>query len=124
MVGAHLTGQPLNSELTRRGARLLKATRTAAGYRLYRLNESFPPKPGLVRDAAFQGPGIEVEVWAMPSDQLGGFVADVPPPLGIGSAVLESGETVMCFITEPHSIRTATDITRFGGWRNFLNQPH
>ena len=124
VVGAHLTGQPLNSELTRRGARLLKATRTAAGYRLYRLNESFPPKPGLVRDAAFQGPGIEVEVWAMPSDQLGGFVADVPPPLGIGSAVLESGETVKCFITEPHSIRTATDITRFGGWRNFLNQPH
>ncbi len=123
VVGAHLTGQPLNPELTRRGARLLKATRTAAGYRLYRLSETFPPKPCLVRDAAFQGPGIEVEVWAMPSDQFGSFVADVPPPLGIGSVVLESGETVKCFITEPHSVRTATEITRFGGWRHFLNQP-
>jgi allophanate hydrolase len=124
VVGAHLTGQPLNSELTNRGARLLKTCRTAPGYRLYRLEGTKPAKPGLVRDEDFAGPGIELEVWAMPEDQFGGFVAAVPPPLGIGSATLETGEVVKCFITEPYAVNGATEITRYGGWRNYLAQPH
>src|SRR5205807_8685644 len=34
VVGAHLTGQPLNRQLIERGARMVKACRTAPGYRL------------------------------------------------------------------------------------------
>ncbi len=121
VVGAHLSGQPLNWQLTERGARLLKTCRTAPGYRLYALDGTVPPKPGLVRDDGFQGPGIEVEVWAVPEDRFGSFVAAVPPPLGIGSATLDSGETVKCFICEPYAIAGATEITRFGGWRGYLS---
>jgi allophanate hydrolase len=120
VVGAHLKGQPLNRQLTERGARLIKSCRTARGYRLYALDRTMPPKPGLVRDESFDGKGIEVEVWAVPEDRFGGFVADVPPPLGIGNATLDSGETVKCFICEPYAIRGATEITHFGGWRNYL----
>jgi allophanate hydrolase len=120
VVGAHLKGQPLNRQLTERGARLLKSCRTARGYRLYALDRTMPPKPGLVRDEGFDGKGIEVEVWAVPEDRFGGFVAEVPPPLGIGNATLDSGETVKCFICEPYAIRGATEITHFGGWRNYL----
>ncbi len=123
VLGAHLSGQPLNWQLTERGARLLKTCRTAPGYRLYALDSTMPPKPGLVRDEAFHGPGIEVEVWGVPEYQFGGFVAGVPAPLGIGSAVLEDGESVKCFICEPYAIADATDITRFGGWRHYLTQP-
>jgi allophanate hydrolase len=119
-VGAHLNGQPLNWQLTGRGARLMKTTRTAPGYRLYALAGSIPPKPGLVRDEAFQGPGLEVEVWAVPSDRFGSFVADVPPPLGIGNATLEDGSVVKCFICEPYAIASASEITHFGGWRKYL----
>jgi allophanate hydrolase len=120
VVGAHLNGQPLNWQLTGRGARLMKTTRTAPGYRLYALAGSIPPKPGLVRDEAFQGPGLEVEVWAVPSDRFGSFVADVPPPLGIGNATLEDGSVVKCFICEPYAIASASEITHFGGWRKYL----
>ena len=80
-----------------------------------------PPKPGLVRDERFRGPGIEVEVWAMPEHQFGGFVAGVPAPLGIGNAVLDDGSTVKSFICEPYAVAGATEITRFGGWRHYLS---
>jgi allophanate hydrolase len=117
-----LSGQPLNWQLTERGARLRRTCRTARGYRLYALAGSVPPKPGLVRDEAIEGPGIEVEVWAVPADKFGGFVAAVPPPLGIGNAVLEDGRTVKCFICEPYAVADATEITHFGGWRRYIAQ--
>jgi allophanate hydrolase len=122
VVGAHLSGQPLNRQLTERGAQLLKACRTARDYRLYALEGTMPPKPGLVRERNFSGPGIEVEVWAVPEDRFGGFVAEVPAPLGIGSVVLDDCQTVKCFICEPYAIAGAAEVTRFGGWRNYLSQ--
>jgi len=120
VVGAHLSGQPLNWQLTERRARLLKTTKTPRGYRLYALPGTQPPKPGLVREDGFQGPGIEVEVWAVPEDEFGSFVAGVPAPLGIGNATLDHGDNVKCFICEPYALRNATEITHFGGWRAFL----
>jgi allophanate hydrolase len=120
VVGAHLSGQPLNWQLTQRGARLMRTCRTAAGYRLYALGGTVPAKPGLVRDEAHQGEGIEVEVWAVPENLFGGFVAGVPAPLGIGNATLDNGEVVKCFICEGYAIEGATEITSFGGWRNYL----
>jgi allophanate hydrolase len=122
VVGAHLAGQPLNHDLTNRRARLVKTCRTAPGYRLYALEGNLPPKPGLVRDPQFRGPGIEVEVWAMPEHLFGSFVAGVPAPLGIGNAVLDDGCTVKSFICEAYAVAGATEITRFGGWRHYLSQ--
>jgi len=119
VLGAHLNGQPLNWQLTGRGARLLKTCRTAPGYRFYALAGAIA-KPGLIREEGFAGAGIEVEVWAMPEDKFGSFVAAVPPPLGIGNAVLDDGETVKCFICEPYAIANAREITEFGGWRKYL----
>jgi allophanate hydrolase len=121
VAGAHLTGQPLNHELTERGARLVKTCRTAGEYRLYAL-DTIPPKPGLVRDPEFEGWGVEVEVWAMPSHEFGRFVAGIPAPLGIGTTHLENGSSVKGFICEPAALAAAKEITRFGGWRNYLNQ--
>ena len=122
VVGAHLTGQPLNHELTGRRAQLIRACRTSPEYRLYALDGTIPPKPGLVRDPQFKGPGIEVEVWAVPEHQFGSFVAGVPAPLGIGNAVLDDGSKVKSFICEPYAVAGATEITRFGGWRHYLAQ--
>jgi len=120
VVGAHLTGQPLNHELTGRGAQLVKTCKTAPGYRFYALRNTTPPKPGLVRDGEFAGPGIEVEVWAMAEASFGGFVAGVPAPLGIGNVTLEDGSTVKGFICEPYAVTGSQDITAFGGWRAWL----
>ena len=120
VVGAHLTGQPLNHQLTSRGARLMRTCRTSRDYRLYALANTTPPKPGLVREPGFTGPGIELEVWAVPSTRFGSFVAEIPSPLGIGSVVLDDGRTVKCFICEPYAVAGARDITSHGGWRAYL----
>ncbi len=121
VVGAHLTGQPLNSQLTSRGACLIKTTRTAACYRLYALDGTVPPKPGLIRDPDFSGGGIEVEVWAIPMTGFGSFVSLAGAPLGIGSLELLDGTWVQGFICEPFAVRNAKEITQLGGWRAYLN---
>ncbi len=118
VVGAHLTGQPLNGQLLQAGARRVSCTLTAPHYRLYALAHTQPAKPGLVRVAA-QGTAIEVEVWALPTRLFGGFVAQIPAPLGIGSLELADGRWVKGFICEPGGLDGATDITDFKGWRAY-----
>jgi allophanate hydrolase len=120
VAGAHLTGQPLNHELTNRGGRLVKTCRTSGDYRLYALSNTKPAKPGLVREPKFNGWGIEVEVWAVPENTFGGFVAGIPAPLGIGTIQLEDGSSVKGFICEPAALSGAEEITRFGGWRSYV----
>jgi allophanate hydrolase len=121
VVGAHLTGQPLNHQLTELGARLVRACRTAPRYRLYALPATTPPKPGLLRSAAdADGAAIEVEVWRIDRARFGDFFAKVPAPLCLGTVELEDGETVSGFLCEPHATLGARDISALGGWRKFL----
>lgn len=118
VVGAHLSGEPLNHQLVERGGRLLETTRTAACYRLFELAGD-PRRPGLER-VDRGGAAIEVEVWSLDDAGLGGLTACVPPPLGIGSVQLTGGRWVKGFICEPAALRTAVDITASGGWRAHL----
>ena len=120
VVGAHLTGMPLNPELTSGGGKLVKSCRTAGDYRLYALPDTTPPKPGLIRDPGFDGAGLEVEVWKLPADAFGRFVANIPAPLGIGKVTLDDGSTVSSFLCEAHALKDAQEITALGGWRAFI----
>jgi allophanate hydrolase len=113
VVGAHLSGQPLNWQLIARSARLVATTTTAAEYKLYALPGTVPPKPGLVR-VLEPGARIEVEVWEMPTRHFGSFVAAIPSPLGIGTLRLADNEEVKGFICEPWVIAGAE---QRGGWR-------
>lgn len=119
VAGAHLSGLPLNHQLTERGARLEKPTRTAARYRLFALPGTTPPKPGLVRDAN-NGSVIDLEVWRLPVSEYGSFVAGIPSPLGIGRIELEDGEWVQGFLCESWAVKGAEEISHLGGWRAFL----
>jgi len=118
VVGAHLSGQPLNHQLTSRGAILILKTRTAPNYKLYALSGTTPPKPGLVRQSD-RGYAIEVEVWEIEIAAFGEFVVEVPAPLGIGTTDLENGEMVKGFICENWAIADALDISEYGGWRAY-----
>lgn len=120
VVGAHLSGMPLNHQLTDRGALLLHTTRTAPSYRLYALPNTRPPKPGLLRVADEEGASIEVEVWALPTGTVGSFLAGVSSPLAIGTIELENGERVHGFLCEAHATEGASDISSFGGWRSYV----
>lgn len=120
VVGAHLTGQPLNWQLTQRNARLIASTRTSGDYRLYALANTTPPKPGLVYAPGLGGNGIEVEVWAMPEETVGSFLKAIPPPLGLGTVSMADGTAVKGFICEPAGLKDALEITHLGGWRKYL----
>ena len=120
VVGAHLSGQPLNGQLTSRGATLVRACRTWPCYRLFALAGTKPPKPGLVKTVE-GGAAIEVEVWELNAQSFGSFVAEVPPPMVIGTLQLDDGTFVKGFLCEPYSTANSADITSYGGWRAYLN---
>lgn len=118
VVGAHLSGMPLNGELTERGGVLLRRVATAPLYRLHALAGGPPERPGLIRVGA-GGAAIETEVWALSADAFGRFVAGVPAPLCIGTLVLADGTTPKGFLCEPAGLDGARDISHFGGWRAY-----
>ncbi|HEY4160285.1 MAG TPA: hypothetical protein VGM29_19365, partial [Polyangiaceae bacterium] len=119
VVGAHLSGQPLNHQLTSLGATLVRACKTAPEYRLYALQGTVPPKPGLER-VLTGGVAIEVEVWQLTPEAFGRFMQGVPSPLVIGTLVLDDGQSVHGFLCEPFALGAATDISQYGGWRAYL----
>ncbi|MET9407777.1 allophanate hydrolase [Streptomyces sp. NPDC002935] len=120
VVGAHLSGQPLNTQLLSLGARLDRTTTTAAVYRLHALATS-PPKPGLVHVGA-GGAAVEAEVWNLPAEGLGRLLAAVPRPMTLGSVELADGSHVPGFLCEPGVLEGAPDITEYGGWRAYVSR--
>ena len=118
VVGAHLTGMPLNFQLTTRNAVHIETTTTSKNYALYALNGTVPPKPGLARQQ--DGQSIIVELWDVPTARFGEFVAEIPTPLGMGNVELEDGRWVKGFICEPYGIDDAENISHFGEWRAYI----
>jgi allophanate hydrolase len=121
VCGAHMSGLPLNHELTRLGARLIRACHTAPQYRLHALAGGPPQRPGMVRDTG-SGAAIAVEVWGLPRAAFGAFIAGVPAPLAIGTVRLEDGSAVKGFLCETAGLVGSADITASGGWRAHLAQ--
>ncbi|TPN05832.1 allophanate hydrolase [Mesorhizobium sp. B2-3-3] len=121
VVGAHLSGMPLNAQLRGLGAQFSRSTRTTAAYRLYALAGQSVPKPGLVR-VARDGMCIDVEVWRLDPDAFGRFVAAIPAPLGVGTIELEDGGAAKGFLAETAGLADASDISAYGGWRSFVRR--
>ncbi|CAI6091073.1 unnamed protein product [Clonostachys chloroleuca] len=121
VVGAHLTGFPLNKDLTSRNATFSKQTSTSSRYRLFALSStSGVSKPGLKRISTDQrGKEIEVEIWNLPNSALASFMQTIPSPLSIGKIELQDRSWVHGFVCEPIGLECATDITDFGGWRSY-----
>jgi allophanate hydrolase len=120
VVGAHLSGMPLNGQLKEAGARFCRSARTAPAYKLYELAGQTPPKPGLVRVGS-GGAAIEIEVWRLCADAFGRFVAAIPSPLGIGTIELDDGTSAKGFLAETAGLAAATDISAYGGWRSYVS---
>jgi hypothetical protein len=127
VVGAHLSGFPLNPDLLSLGATLQTTTKTSPNYKLYELpqtNPDIPSKPGLARchpsdSQTGTGSSIEIEIWALPLSAVGEFLKTIPSPLGLGTIETYDGEWVKGFICEPYGIVGARDVSEFGGWRAY-----
>jgi allophanate hydrolase len=118
VAGAHLSGMPLNHRLLDLGCRLLATTATAPEYRMY-LIEGGLDRPGLLR-VPKGGAALEVEVWSMSPAALGTLMAEIAPPLAIGTVRLADGSEIRGFLCEADATANARDISDFGSWRRFL----
>ncbi len=114
VFGAHLRGQPLDFQLTGRGARWAGPLTTSANYALTELDTT-PPKPGLLRTGA-GGVAIAGERWVLSVQALGEFLAELPAPMMLGSVELDDGSWTIGFGCDHVSGTTARDISHFGGW--------
>ncbi|MBT9553925.1 MAG: allophanate hydrolase [Hydrogenophaga sp.] len=119
VCGAHLSGLPLNWQLTQRGARLLGAVQSAPEYKFYALAGGPVQRPGMVR-VAEGGAAIDMEVWELPAEHFGSFVDGIPAPLGIGKVRLADGSWVSGFVCEALGAEGGTDITALSSWRVWL----
>ncbi|MDB5522374.1 MAG: putative glutamyl-tRNA(Gln) amidotransferase subunit [Rhizobium sp.] len=122
VVGAHLTGLPLNHELTSLGGIFLREVETVADYRLFALPGTVPPKPGILRTTPGKGAHIKAEIWALEPSAFGTLVARIPAPLGIGTLSFTDGTTTKGFLVEAVAVDGAEDISAFGGRRGYLAQ--
>jgi allophanate hydrolase len=120
VVGAHLSGLPLNCELIELGASFSREVETTPEYRLFALPGSSPPKPGLLRVGEGDGAAIKAEVWTLDPAGFGAFVAKIPAPLGIGTIRFKDSDSVKGFLVEAEAVKAAEDISHFGGWRAYL----
>ena len=120
VVGAHLSGMPLNPDLLALGGTFRRAVETSPDYRLFALAGGPPRRPGLIRVAAGTGASIQAEVWALPPHGFGAFVASIPSPLCIGTLRLADGTAPKGFLVEPEGLSEAVDITALGGWRAYI----
>ena len=122
VCGAHMSGLPLNHQLSERGGRLVRSCRTAPHYQLFALPGGPPLRPGLIRREP--GRAIELEIWEFPIATFGGFLAGIRTPLTIGNVELEDGTQVKGFLCEAHATADARDITEYGGWRPYIARSH
>jgi allophanate hydrolase len=113
-IGAHMSGLPLNHQITELGGRFIREANTLPLYRLFALGN----RPGMVR--APEGAAIAGEVWAMPTSAIGALLAQVPPPLGFGTVELDDGPC-LGFLAESTGLPAAHDISGLGGWRAWLS---
>lgn len=116
VCGAHMSGLPLNGQLTSRRGELVRTAKTSPVYRMFALDEK---RPGLVR-VPDGGSALELEVWRLPATEAGSFLAGIPSPLGLGRIQLDDGTDVCGFLCEQIAIRDKPDITEHGGWRTWL----
>jgi allophanate hydrolase len=122
VCGAHMTGLPLNWQLTDLGGKFVCKAKTAQAYRLYALPGGPPERPGLVRREGSDAASIALEVWSLPKTALGTFIEGIPAPLGIGSIELSDGSWVKGFLCEASGTAGATDISHLGDWRAYTRQ--
>jgi allophanate hydrolase len=120
VVGAHLSGMPLNTQLTERGAVLVGEAKTQPTTASLPCPAPHHPSPACCAWHDGRAAPIALEVWEMPAAHYGSFVALIPAPLGIGTLMLADGSSVQGFVCEPEALRGAEDITQLGGWRAYM----
>lgn len=119
VCGAHKIGGTLNYQLLEIDAIFKETIQTTSEYRFYALDNLHPIRPGLIKDPK-NGAKIEVQIWKVPSDKLGGFISQIGAPLTFGKITLENGESVTSFLCESYALEGAKEITHLQTWEKYI----
>ncbi len=114
--GTLMRGCELNGNMDEAGAVFVRQTKTAPVYRCWSINDGYV---GMVR-VHHSGGGISVELWEVDAAGLVSILEKEPPGLTIGRVLLEDGTEVLGVLAEPYATVGNTEITAFGGWREYL----
>jgi len=114
--GTLMRGLELNPNLLAVGATFVRETTTEPAYRLWSINDRHP---AMVR-VDTGGVAVAVEIWAVPPAGLASILLKEPPGLSIGKVKLADGMEVLGVLGEPLLCEGQTEITRFGGWRQYI----
>lgn len=115
VCGLHMRGMELEHQLLDLGGRFKACCKTGPHYRM-KVVPGKPEKPFLTY--CLDGSSLEVEVWELPVENMGVFLAGVPSPLALGKVRLESGE-VVGFVGQAGYGDDYKDISEYGGWANY-----
>jgi allophanate hydrolase len=119
VFGLHMTGFPLNHELTNLGATFEATVSTSTRYRMALIKRGEKRLPGVWRQTGTTGVALEGELWSVPDESIGAFFTRVLPPLCLGSIELGDGRWVKGFLAEGAVCEAAEDISRYGGWKGW-----
>jgi hypothetical protein len=114
--GTLMRGLELNPNLVEIGATFVREAKTEPCYRLWSINDRHP---GMVR-VHEGGVAIDVEVWAVPAEGVASVLLGEPSGLSIGRVRLLDGGEVLGVLAEPVLCEGQFEITRHGGWRNYI----
>ena len=114
--GTLMRGLELNPNLLAVNATFVREAATEPAYRLWSINDRHP---AMVRVRA-GGVAVAVEVWAVPPEGLATILLKEPAGLSIGKVKLSDGSEVLGVLGEPVLCEWQKEITRYGGWRNYV----
>ena len=114
--GTLMRGLELNPNLLAVNATFVREAATEPAYRLWSINDRHP---AMVRVRA-GGVAVAVEVWAVLPEGLATILLKEPAGLSIGKVKLSDGSEVLGVLGEPVLCEGQKEITRYGGWRNYV----
>lgn len=114
--GTLMCGLELNDNLQQVGAVFGCETTTAPIYRLWSI---FDRHPAMMR-VSTGGRSIALEIWSVPLAGLVQILQQEPAGLCIGKIKLADDREVLGVLGEPFLCEGHQEITKFGGWRNYL----
>ena len=115
--GSVMRGEPLHGNLA--GTAFLREAETIPEYRLFALGSD--AYPGMIHMGPFpRAISVPGELYEVPPERLKAILDSEPPYLYLGEVKLSTGETVRGMLCEEEKARRHPEISRFGGWRNYL----
>ncbi len=113
--GTLMRGLELENNLKVVNAIFIKESQTEKAYRLFSIDDKYP---AMVKDE--QGSAIDVELYEISEQGMQEVLSKEPEGLTIKEITLIDGSKVQGVVGLPFIIENRKEITKYGGWRNYL----